>query len=643
MWKIYASFSAVGLLAVSVVWGQGGAPSGGASPSRPARIGASAPGGGMFESNTFLEMADRVFDPDSDSMDFEEGSYVWKGRSFSLSDQRAFRSRFERFLLSSPSDEEMQYARLMDDIMNQLSVLNDNNDETILQTWRMLFRAAEFEADGGNSVIVANQVFNAWRIRKETRGTVLSQKELRDLRGYQQEVVANRAAALQRLQQKRQRETAPEGENEEGDEEDSQLPSEAAFRALDLAETEAKIAALETRAATTGLQAKLQFQSQIVAFTVQRRFQHALILSSFYQLLFKGSQQQLEVGKDQLTEFLPDSDLSFTVDTLSFVAREAVNDVRSGVEAVNAAYSEDRKLIALERLQETFFLGEYLPSVNRIPAARRRELLDIYRGMREARELADAKDYDGVAEAAEELHALAEDFPLSRVLAAVETAKSLSDMAVFAASQYRNLGNIDKSREELQRAIEIWPSNPSIRDFQQETTKLATSGAKGVQVFDDLYGRADWRGIFERRMELGFALAEDPDRKPMLMEVIDRVSKIDLFLAQAKELMKQGENYAAWELLAQAAEIDSDDGPLNRARAELAPKVAQFVGLIDRAESHAGAKRHAAALAAYLEAQDIYPASRICRIGIGESSDALMASLGEAKETAASAGEKSSP
>jgi len=631
MWKIYVSFSAFWLFGASVVCGQGGAPSSGGSVSQPAQAGISGPTGGMFESNTFLEMANRVFDPNSDSMDFEEGSYVWKGRSFNLSDQRAFRSRFERFLLASPSDNEAQYARLMDDIMSQLSVLNDNNDETILQTWRMLFRAAEFDADGGNSVIVANQVFNAWRIRKETRGTVLSQKELEDLREYQQEVVANRSAALQRLKEKRQRETATEGEEGGGDEDDSQLPSEAAFRALDLAETEARIAALETQAVTTGLQAKLQFQSQIVAFTVQRRFQHALILSSFYQLLFKGSQQQLEVGKDQLTEFLPNSDLSFTVDTLSFVAREAINDVQSGVEAVNAAYTEDRKLIALERLQETFFLGEYLPSMNRIPTSQRRELLDIYRGMQDARELAEAKDYDGVAETAEQLHAMAEDFPLSRVLAAVETAKSMSDMAVFAASQYRNLGNIDKAREELQRAIDIWPSNPSIRDFQQETTKLATSGAKGVQVFDDLYGRGDWRGIFERRMELGFALAEDPDRKPMLMEVIDRVSKIDLFIAQAKELMKQGENYAAWELLAQAAEIDPDDGPMNRARAELAPKVARFVGLVDKAATHAEKGRHAGALAAYLAAQDIYPASRICRIGIEASSDALMASMVESE------------
>ncbi|MFW5873970.1 MAG: tetratricopeptide repeat protein [Verrucomicrobiota bacterium] len=634
MWKICGSFSFCLLAAGYTGSAQGGASMPPPSFEEPTRAGVSAPSGGMFESNTFLEMADRVFDPESDSMDFEEGSFAWKGRSFALSDQRAFRARFERFLLDSPSEDEAQYSRLMRDILDQLSVLNENNEDTILDTWQMLFRAAEFDADGGNSIIVANQVFNAWRVRKESRGTALSQRELEDLRRYQQEVVANRAQALQRLKEKRQRESSlARKENEGGGGEDGEaLASESAFRALDLAETEAKILALEGQAEATGLQAKLQFQSQIVAFTVQRRFQHALILSGFYQLLFKGSQQQLEVGKDQLTEFFPDSDLSFTVDTLSFVAREAVNDVNSGVEAVNSAYAEDRKLISLERLQETFFLGEYLPTLNRIDKAQRRELLDIYRGMLEARELAEAKDYNGVAEAAEKLHRLASDFPLSRVLAGVETAKSMSDMAVFAASQYRNLGDIDKAREELQQAIDIWPSNPSIREFQQETTKLATSGSKGVQVFDDLYEREDRRGIYERRMDLGFALADDAERRPLLMEVVDQVARIDLYIAQAKELSQQGEVYAAWELLAEAVKIDPDDGPMNRARAELAPKVASFVGKLDQAGQHKEAGRHASALAAFLAAQDIYPASRICRIGIEDAAEALMASLAEEAE-----------
>ena len=52
---------------------------------------------GMFESNTFLEMAN-VLDPSSDSMDFENGSFQLERKNLTSSEQRAFRSRFERGL-----------------------------------------------------------------------------------------------------------------------------------------------------------------------------------------------------------------------------------------------------------------------------------------------------------------------------------------------------------------------------------------------------------------------------------------------------------------------------------------------------------------------------------------------------------------
>ncbi|HAV14128.1 MAG TPA: hypothetical protein DCX06_11650 [Opitutae bacterium] len=637
MLKHYVNIS-LGALALSSTSVGQGVPSNAfqqsaAAPSSNAQAGGSAPTSGFFESNTFLESANRAFDPTSDSMNFEEGSFVWKGRSFNLSEQRAFRARFERFLLTSPTADEREYALLMTDIMDRLSVENNNSDEAIFETWELLFRASRFDADGGNSTIVANQVFNAWRIRKESRGISMSQRELELVRVTQQEIVANRESTLRRIREKRLRETSErqrdKDEVKKGDSAEGALTAEDAFRALDLAETEAKIIALETQTAMNGLQAKIQFQSQIVSFFMQRRFQHALVLSSFYQLIFKGSQQQLEVGKDELSAFFPNTDLTFTVDTMAFVSREAINDINKGVVAVNTAYAEERSLIALERLQETFFLGEYSPELNLIPVKQRRHLLDLYRGMIEAGDLAEAKDYNGVADLVAEISKLAKDFPEARILSSLETAKSMSDMAVFAASQYRNLGDIDKARAELQNAIDIWPSNPSIREFQQETTKLATAGSQGVQVFDDLYARKDARAIYERRMDLGFALSDDEVRQPLLMEVIDQVARIDLLVKQSEELVKQSNDYAAWELLVEAAKINPDDAPMNRARADLAPQVADFVIHLTRADRQLESGHYAGALAAYLAAQDVYPASRLSRLGIEATSGALMNAIKE--------------
>jgi len=627
MWKICASSSLFFLLIASGLSGQGSFSGGGASQT--ARAGAVAPTDGMLESNTFLEMADRVFDPDSDSLDFENGSFNWKGKTFNLAEQRAFRSRFERFLLASPSEEERRYAQLMKDILDRLSVANSSTDEEILfETWELLFRASEFDIDGGNSTIVANQVFNAWRIRKENQGVSLSQRELERLRKYQQDIVANREASIRKLRERRLSETSQGEQVEESTEvsEDS-IPSEAAFRAIDLAETEARILALEAQEAATGLQAKAQFQSQIIGFLLQRRFQHALVLSGFYQWLFKGSHQNLEVESGELEAFLPGSNLSYTVDSMSFIAREAINDVNKGIDSVNSAYDEGRIVIAIERLQEVFFLGEYMPRLNEIPTEQRRHLFEVYRNMIEARELADAKDYEGIEEIANKLAELADDFPIRRVLSAVETAKSVSNMAIFAAVQYRNLGDIERAREELMQAIEIWPSNPAISEFKKETTKLATAETQGIRIFDDLYERNDRRGIYENRLQLGSALSEDAERKQRLMEVIEEVARIDLLVKQSQEFVKQDEAYAAWELLVEAAKIDATDGPMNQARAELAPRVADYVLQLDRASRLSADGQHAGALAAYLAAQDIYPASRIGREGVAREAAALMQGL----------------
>lgn len=630
MWKSFVSISIIWLVVPICLVGQGAftptpAPTAPTGPA-PAAAGISAPTDGMLESNTFLEMANRVFDPNSDSMDFENGSYVWKGRSFNLSEQRAFRARFERFLLSSPNEDELQYAMLMDEILNRLAVINDNNDDTILETWEMLFRAAEFDSDGGNSIIVANQIFNAWRIRKETQGTILSAREMEKIRRAQQEIVANRTRTLQQLKDKRLRESgiARKEEANKSESSDNEPATEDAFRALDLVETESRIAALEAQVAMTGVQAKLQFQSQIVGFVIQRRFQHAMVLAGFYQLLFKGSQQQLEVGREELKQFIPNSDLTFTVDTMGYLAREAINDVKGGIKAVEAAYSEGRRLLALERLQETFFLGEYIPETNSIPAEERRVLLNLYRGMIEAGDLADAKDYGGITEIAEELSQLADDFPVKRVYSALDAAKSASDMAVFAATQYRNIGQIDLARNELERAVKIWPSNPSIRKFQQETSRMATAGSQGEQIFDALIEQDDQRAIYERRMELIVALADDSQRRPLLEDIVKRIARVDLLLVQSEELLKQSEPYAAWELLAEAALVYPDDGPMNRARAELAPRVADFVQRLDEAQRRSKNGQSAAALASYLAAQDIYPASRLCREGIEVESTRLI-------------------
>ena len=108
------------------------------------------------------------------------------------------------------------------------------------------------------------------------------------------------------------------------------------------------------------------------------------------------------------------------------------------------------------------------------------------------------------------------------------------------------------------------------------------------------------------------------------MDVVDLLSRIDLFVAQSEEMANQGDYFAAWELIELAYQLDNNDAQMNRMRANLAPRVAKFVGLLDRAEDAESSNRYSTALNNYLIAQDIYPASRLCRLGIDRVSQSVL-------------------
>ncbi|MEM7672020.1 MAG: hypothetical protein AAF212_01650, partial [Verrucomicrobiota bacterium] len=126
-------------------------------PAQPENAATPAPGT-KLESDTMLEAADRVFDTDSDTIDFEEGDFNWKGRSFNLGDSRLIRARFERYLASPlPFEDVAAYESLLEGIERRLQVNNLELDSEVLEElWNLLFEAAEYQIDGGNSLIVAN-------------------------------------------------------------------------------------------------------------------------------------------------------------------------------------------------------------------------------------------------------------------------------------------------------------------------------------------------------------------------------------------------------------------------------------------------------------------------------------------------------
>lgn len=582
----------------------------------------------LVDGKTMENFADKAFDTDSDSINFEEGTLNWKGRTFGIGSSRVARARFERFLAAPRiSDDDEIYLGILQRVSELLSLAGsedmknaDELEDEIFRAWKLLFVAARYKLDNGTSLVVANQVYNIWRVRDENRNLTRAQTLVADERQRLERDLASNSWVQERRFDQVQEEKARglhTGEIWEG-------VTDATFAAERLAETKARIAAMETQSVANGIQAKLQFQSQIVNLLLSRRYEHCIIAATFYRYAFRGTHQQVEVGQEELSQFMPISDFQPTIETIELLAREAIGDVRMGMETVESLYDNKELYAALERLQETFLLGEYQPIVLQFPAEKKRPLLELYRSTSEVKNLLDLKDYAGVEAVIEKIQELTYDFPASRILSGVRSAQRLSNLSLMSAQQAVALGEFNKAEVALARATEIWPLNPAIKSYTQDMASKADISSQATMLFDEAYSRRDYRAIYERRTEYGAALLRDPARSGKLKEAIERVGKVDILIAQARELATQGNAHAAWEILVSAAQIDPEDPELARTQARLAPRVAAFVSALDAAQRAEAEEQYALALNRYLAAQDIYPASKSARLGLERSGESLM-------------------
>ena len=602
------------------------------------------PRAGTMDGKNILTLSDKVFNTESDVIDFEKGTFKWKGKTFSIENSRIFKARFERYLNSPIPGRIFEYNEEMEEVL-QILALHKLGDRTnsIVDAWEKLSDLAEYEEDENRSLIIANTISDVWRVKKENRNLNFSKEELERLERYQQTVIANRKSNLmKKLERRSKLESSGSRESVGGSgeankeiiaslkEETNQMSSEGQFRLLDLAKTTSKIAGLETQSITNALQAKLIFQSQILSLFMQRSFKHCLIACNFYRYIFSGSAQKLD--KKILKEFFPDSNFVATVNSVEQLSLDALSDIKASMIAIDNAYLSNQKVTALRRLQETFFLGERNSLVKVFDLEKKQQLLQLYREIEATQQLADLKDYDAVELSLGKITSLTSDFPDRSVLAYVNANKRASNIALMSAQQQIINGEGEKGRIYLEDAIRFWPLNPAVDEFTSQMNREVNLTFKATETFDNLLKRKNYREIYDRSMEFGLAFSQDPERAAQLKEISQNLLRIDGLIVQSDEFLAQENSFAAWEFLDQATNIDPDDPLLNRAQSKLAPKVALYVNVIDQAQSAERKGFYPKSLVKYLQAQDQYPASRICRIGIERVSNALLETIAKSSK-----------
>jgi hypothetical protein len=577
-----------------------------APPPAPAQGGTA----GNYKSSTAEGGADRLFNVNSDSVDLENGTMQWKGTTMNLGNTRSVRARFERYLAAPTDNGDMKrYIAILDQIQFLLSpqaLTRDNYFRNQQEAFNLLFKAAEFEFDGDGCLTIATQVQKAWRMKGEYKDIEVTLNQLEILRKVQESVIVNRVDRVEEANAERQQskgKVVSKG---------STGTTELGYRVKDEARTQAQMLAQGTRLTAVGLKAKIEFQSQMVAFLMARRYRHALVTSAFYRVIFNASNQEVVVGAKEVKEFFPVSDFVPTLESIDLLSREAVKDVSKGMQTVDDLMKQEELYGAFERLQETFFLGEFEPPVMLYPQEKKRQMLALWKDLRELQRLGDERDLASVEAYVNKVRGQARDFPSAPVLSKVNNAMNASNMSLLSAKAAALAGDNAKAEAALERATKIWPQNPGVKEFANQVVSRQDTLAQKIPEFDRLMAEAKWREIFNKKLEYALALAQDKERSDKLRKVVQRVGELDANIQKASMLAAQNNPYLAWDVIVEIYKTESDDLVLAKTRSDIAPLVAGYAQLIGRAEKLEKEGAEAAALAAWLSAQDMNPASPTC-------------------------------
>ena len=567
---------------------------------------------GDYKSSSAEGGADRIFNVNSDSVDMENGTMQWKGTTMNLGNSRAVRARFERYLAAPTDNGDMKrYVALLDQIQLLLSAQSINQENYYRnqqEAFNLLFKAAEYDIDAGSSLTIASQVQKVWVMKQEFRQIEVTKAQLETLRKVQEGIIINRADIIEEASAANAQASSkakPLGKSATG-------VTELGYKVKDEARTQAEILAKNAEMTALGLKAKIEFQSQMVSFLMARRYRHSLITSAFYRVLFKGGSQNIVVGAKEVKEFFPISDFVPTLESFDMLSREAIKDTSKGMQTVDDLVKQGELYGAFERLQETFFLGEFEPVVMSYPQEKKREMLALWKDLRELQRLGDEHDLGSVEGYVNKVRGRARDFPGAPILSKVTNAMNASNMSLLSAKGAALAGDNVKAEAALERAAKIWPQNPGVKDFATQVVSRQDTLAQKIPEFDRLMTESKWRDIYNKKLEYALALAQDKERSEKLRKVVNRVGELDANIQKASVLAAQNNPYLAWDVIVEVYKTESDDIVLAKTRSDIAPLVANYAQLIGHAEKLEKDGAEAAALTAWLSAQDLNPASPAC-------------------------------
>ena len=556
------------------------------------------------------------------------------GKTYSISDNH-IGGQFEAYLATDTlsSKAATEYRANIRQILDYLAP-NKTSGAKLKPAYELLTEAAKYSGDGNLCESLANAVYAA-QLTKLHRGS--KREHARNLRNEHKRIARNISVIESKL------DLSP-GKNGENAQPSNQQSIEVITMQKRLVEIELSLRQIEANGIIGKTQSKLQFQSMIVQLFVQRRFEHVIMATRFYNLIYKDGDNRLELrkGSDAANFFAEGVGVDPTVAGLDAASAEAIKKVDTLVNAFHNNLKTKRTHAASERLVEAFVLGEFLPSVQTISINSKAPVQQYIQDANDLVKVLQAKDLARAEELNNSLEKQAADYNPSEAksyIAAKKTESKLNTRDAKIALRFMLKSNTANERYNeharfklaMAKATNAWPSNPElekINDTIDQKIGILADGDDMLLVarkdFDRYVDTKSWASVMKdenlSRFIASFHLSKDPQdiaRAKLLKQIKNDFSAIFATLKEAETYYQRGHAPAAWELVDIAIKKHPNSLELAKAKALYSGKAANFASTIAKAQDYEQASaKSAQALTWYLKAEVIHPDSQYAREGI---------------------------
>ena len=613
----------------------------------------------------------------------------WDGKSFKMTDIKLIDSKFSAYL-NEPEisfEEEKEYAKLVNELLERLDIFRIRNEgkKLLEEVLPILKAASRHPRDGG----LCKQIYNAVGVDTQTKDTAFTKAErIKALKKEIETMKWNMSVTAKPSAMDAKPSYNNTGSSFDYEEAQREKRTRLAFMQNDLEDKYSELLATQNSIVSKSDDARLALQRLIIGNFINRRFDHVMISTSFYRLLYSDGAGEVKLqeriieeaannakklrsatGFDRttttsetmradtsgvysnktttrnntesgITSMLPSASEALgavtaakikvaslipeTMTEVEMISQEAIDQCNRYVSAVRGHIAENELENALERLREAFAVGEQLASVRSFPREYRQQLWKYKKAVQEARAGLASKDFGKAKLAMDRLGQMTTDNPFSKEESEMGNIKTTSAMHLAKAKEAATRGDRETMNKELEEAAKIWPQNPALAEASAKMLDQLNQQVQGKEDLKKLLEQKNFKYIMDEKAKFLAVASDEPALLEKLKKVLEQEGKALSWKTRVEELLKRNDPYGAWEEAEKGIVEHPESSDLMKLRSDAAVKCPDFVDKIEKARVATVRQDPAAALAAYLVARQIYPQSTLAREGIDSLSKQLL-------------------